>query len=196
MMVRTAHAIGWVLAGALATSGCLGAQAKTVPEIPPLDMPSPPPRHVEANQPEARPPVSLPGEPASNPPSRQPPVPAQRADTPRAAEPPKPGVPANDQAKAPDEGVKPAPPVSTLQTTPAQQEGEVERRIRTQLTQASSDLSRINYQALNSDARTQYDTAKRFVAQAEDALRAKNLVFANNLADKAAALAAQLVSRR
>jgi hypothetical protein len=31
--------------------------------------------------------------------------------------------------------------------------------------------------------------------QADDAIRAKNLVFAKNLADKAAALAAQLASR-
>jgi hypothetical protein len=63
------------------------------------------------------------------------------------------------------------------------------------LTQASGGLNRINYQALNSDARTQYDTAKRFVAQAEEALRAKNLVFANNLAEKAVQLSVQLVSR-
>ena len=48
---------------------------------------------------------------------------------------------------------------------------------------------------LNADAQTQYDTAKRFIRQAEDALRAKNLVFAKNLADKAAALAAQLAGR-
>ena len=56
-------------------------------------------------------------------------------------------------------------------------------------------LNRIDYRALNADARTQYDTAKRFVTQAEEALRAKNLVFARNLADKAAALAAQLAGK-
>jgi hypothetical protein len=63
------------------------------------------------------------------------------------------------------------------------------------IARASADLSRIDYRALNEDARTQYDTAKRFVTQAEDALRTRNLVFARNLADKAAALAAQLVAR-
>ena len=46
----------------------------------------------------------------------------------------------------------------------SQREVEVERRVRTQLTHASTDLNRIDYQALNTDARTQYDTAKRFVA--------------------------------
>ena len=54
------------------------------------------------------------------------------------------------------------------------------------------DLSRIDYRLLNADAKTQYDTAKRFIRQADDAMRAKNLVFAKSLADKAAALAAQL----
>ena len=54
------------------------------------------------------------------------------------------------------------------------------------------DLNRIDVRGLNADARTQYNTAKRFVTQAEDAMRAKNLVFARTVADKAAALAAQL----
>jgi hypothetical protein len=37
--------------------------------------------------------------------------------------------------------------------------------------------------------------AKRLINQAEEAVRAKNLVFASNLADKAAALAAELSGR-
>jgi hypothetical protein len=41
------------------------------------------------------------------------------------------------------------------------------------LTRATTDLNRIDYRALNADARTQYDTAKRFVTQAQEALRAK-----------------------
>ena len=60
------------------------------------------------------------------------------------------------------------------------------------MTRAGVDLNRIDYRALNADARTQYDTAKRFIQQAADAIRAKNLPFAKNLADKAATLATQL----
>jgi len=41
----------------------------------------------------------------------------------------------------------------------------------------------------------QYDTAKRFIQQAEDALKAKNFVFAEQLADKAATLAAALAQK-
>jgi hypothetical protein len=99
-------------------------------------------------------------------------------------EPPKP-APANEESK----------PASTLQTKPAGEEGDVERGIRSTLTRATTDLNRVDYRTLNTDARTQYDYAKRFVRQAEDALRQKNLVFAKTVADKAAALAAQLASR-
>jgi hypothetical protein len=79
-----------------------------------------------------------------------------------------------------------------LRTTPAAEQGEVERAIRATMARASGDLNRVDYRALNADARTQYDTAKRFIQQAEDAIRIKNLPFAKNLVDKAAVLAAQL----
>ena len=85
--------------------------------------------------------------------------------------------------------------IATLQTIPPGAEGEMERTIRAQLSHAANDLTRVDYRALNSDARTQYDTAKGLVRQAEDALKARNLVFAKSIADKAAALAAQLASK-
>jgi hypothetical protein len=186
-----------VLLAALEAPGCIRAHAKTIAEMP-LDMPKPPPRVVEANDPETPPPVPLPGEPVRSNPARVRP-PAPRAELPHPpAEQPKPpetAPPPADVVKAPEEPPKPATPPATLQTTPTQREVEVERRVRTMLTQATNDLNRINYQALNADGRTQYDTAKAFVRQAEDALRAKNLPFASNLADKAAALAAQLGGR-
>ena len=56
-------------------------------------------------------------------------------------------------------------------------------------------LNRIDYRVLNADAKTQYDTAKRFIRQADEAMRAKNLVFAKTVADKAVVLAAQLGGR-
>jgi hypothetical protein len=94
-----------------------------------------------------------------------------------------------------EEPPKPAAPPTTLQTTPAAEESAVERAIRTTLARATSDLNRVDYRVLNVDARTQYDTAKRFIQQSDTAIRAKNLVFAKNLADKAAALAAQLAGK-
>ena len=160
----------WLLLLALIVPGCGGARAKTLPSGPPLDVPAPPPRVVlpiEAEGP--------PGEPRRAP-AR--PRPAAPSDVPRTAE----------------EPPRPPPPqaATTLQTTPAAEQGEVERAIRATMTRASANLNRINYRALNTDARTQYDTAKRFIEQAEDAIRMKNLPFARSLADKAAVLANQL----
>jgi histone H3/H4 len=70
-----------------------------------------------------------------------------------------------------------------------------ERSVREMLTRASRDLSRVNYTRLSADGRAQYEQSKRFSAQAEDALRERNLVFAATLADKAATLAAELLAR-
>jgi hypothetical protein len=166
-------------------------QAKTLPEVP-LEMPAPPPRMVEVRELQEPPPnVSLPEDPGSNVPPRPRTITPVRPD-PRPAdartETPEPPRAAEDAPRT--------PPAPTLQTTPTLQEGEAERRVRAQLAQATGDLNRINVQSLNSDARQQFDTAKRFVAQAEEALRTRNVVFAANLADKAAALAAQLSGGR
>ncbi len=175
-------------------AGCAHAQARTQPELPPLDMPAPPPRVVEANEPAQPPQIALPEAPSTNI-RPQPPATPPRTDAARPADAQKPDQPAAEPPKVAEEPPKPSAPPTTLQTTPAQREGEVERRVRILIAQAYNDLNRVNYQALNADARNQYDTAKRFASQAEDALRSRNLVFASNLADKAAALAGQLPGR-
>jgi hypothetical protein len=61
------------------------------------------------------------------------------------------------------------------------------------MSNASRDLARVNYGLLNQDGKAQYDTAKRFMQQADDALRNGNLLVAGKLADKAATMAAVLV---
>jgi hypothetical protein len=176
----------------LALTGCTHAQAKTAPEMPALEMPPPPPRDVEPNGAEAPPPVPLVAEPARNSAARQRPAPPPPKAEPAKVEAAKPDPPLPEPSKPADE---PARPPTTLHTTPATAEGEVERGIRASLQRATADLNRVDYRALNADARTQYDTAKRFVRQADDAIRMKNLVFAKTVADKAAALAAQLAGR-
>lgn len=177
-----------------AASGCLHARASTVTGSPPLETPPAPPRLVETADVTPPAPVGLIEEPARQPVARpaprpSPPRPAANAGRAEGTEPPK-----ADQADPPRATEEPARAVSppTLQTTPAGAEGEVERAIRVVLARATADLGRVNYRALNADARTQYDTAKRFIEQADDALRKRNLVYARNLADKALGLAAQL----
>jgi hypothetical protein len=58
------------------------------------------------------------------------------------------------------------------------------------LTRAARDLSRVNAATLSADGRAQFETARRFLQQAEEALKGHNLVYAGTLADKAATLAA------
>ena len=181
--------------GALLASGCARAQAaKTTPDGPPLDVPAPPPRDVETTETEPPPPATLVQEPARNAPPRPRPAPTReqpRAEQPRP-EPPKVDTPPIvEPPPRTEEAPRPAP----LQTMPPAAEGEAERSIRAALARANTDLGRIDYRLLNKDARTQYDQAKRFVSQADEALRTKNLVYAKNLADKAATIAAQLAGR-
>ena len=173
---------------ALVATGCARARATTVPSLPELEVPTPPPRilmpiEVTAEVQEPPPPAPIPEEPerAPAPPRPRPSVPPPPVEAPKTAEePPKPA---------------PTAPATTLQTTPAAEQGEVERAIRATMSRATADLNRIDYRVLNADARTQYDTAKRFIQQAEDAIRLRNLPFAKTVADKAAVLATQLGGR-
>jgi len=176
----------------LISAGCARAHAKTTPENPPLDMPAAPPREVEPIEVETPQPVPLPQEPARTaaprlrPPVQQPPRPEQPKTEPPKAEPP----PAE-----PPKPEEPAKPPTLLQTTPPNTEGDLERGIRNTLTRAQTDLNRVDAARLTADARVQYETAKSFIRQADQAVRAKNLLFAKSVADKAAVLAAQLAPK-
>jgi hypothetical protein len=180
----------WLLLAIPIVSSCAHPAAKAMPENPPLDVPAPPPRDVEPAGIESSPlPTSAPQEPVRGVQPRPRPAPTTKPEPPKP-EPPRPEpAPPVEAPKPPEE---PPKPTTTLQTTPATAEVEVERGIRATLARANHDLGRIDYRALNAEARTQYDTAKSFIRQADQAIRGKNLVFAKNLADKAAALAVQL----
>jgi DNA polymerase III subunit gamma/tau len=181
----------------LLLSGCTRAHAKTVPQLPDaaLDVPAPPERDIEPVEVEAPPTPQAPA-PAPESPRTQPPRPrpAPAREQPKT-EPPKPEPTPPVEAPKPVEESPRGSPTSTLQTTPATVEGELERGVRATLTRATNELNRIDYRVLNADAKIQYDTAKRFIRQADDAVKTKNLVFAKNLADKAATIADQLAGR-
>jgi hypothetical protein len=131
-----------------------------------------PPLPAEPVAAEAVTPVARPTRPARREPVRTDP----------AAEPPGPAsvpVPAAPQ------------PALTMQNAGAN--ARADQSVRSLLGQASRDLERVVYQTLDADGRAQYDTARRFMQQADEALRARNVVFAGKLADKAAAMASVLV---
>lgn len=183
--------VAGVSAGAL--SGCVRARAQTEPALPPLAAPLPPPRvlpPLEGGPIEGAVPTT-----AEEPPAWPRPTPRRRPEAPRPAE----GAPRTDvkpegtPADAPAVETPPAAePVPTLQLAPVGDEAHAEAAVRRQLAQADQDLRRVDYRALGVDARAQYETAKRFSILAEQAIKDRNLIFAQTLADKAAAIAAVL----
>jgi hypothetical protein len=181
-MMRAARVLTLVALTATLGACAVKAQVQAEAELPLLDPPPPPPR-VVAIYPEELElvPVTPIVEPAV-------PRPPQRAARPESK--PEPNTP--DPAPAP-EPPKPAPPPSlTLTPTPGSEATTVVA-IRNLMSQAARDLARVNTASLNADLRAQYETARRFLQQADDALKARNVVFAGKLADKAATMAAVLI---
>ncbi len=168
---------------AVGASACVSAQATGDPGGPALEPPAPPPHTII--------PVELVEEPAA-PPAAPTPVMVRPMARPPA---PRPEKPAEKPAEKPEPvaAAPPPAPAPPLQTTA--NVTEVERAIRGRMAQASRDLDRTDYRALTAERRAQYDTAKRFLQQADDALKVKNVVFAEQLADKAATLAAALAQK-
>jgi hypothetical protein len=176
------HPLAVVLALVAAGTGCAARAQATVPEapLPEMDPPPAPPRMVAI--------YVEPGEPVpvEAPPAAEPLTPARPA--PRPASPaPAPGPPAVAENPPPP----PPPPALTLTPAPGS-EAKTEASIRSLLAQVTRDLGRVNVPNLSADQRTVLDAARRFVQQAEDALKARNLLYAGKLADKAAAMAAVL----
>ena len=173
------------LLGAGAT-GCTKVHARTEPALPELAPPPPPPRLVQTFPEDVERAAEQPvvDTTAANAPVRPAPKPpAVKTDTGPKPEPvrtgPEPPL------------VTPQPPSLTLKPSPGNE--TTATSIRDLIGRASRDLGRVNYTALDQDAKTQYDTARRFAQQAEQELRNGNLVFAGKLADKAATIAAVLV---
>lgn len=174
------------------SAACASLQARPAPARPLLNAPEPPPRTVvpPPDDPVEETPPTPVIVPASPLPARTrrpaPQKPASEKDVPPPAVPAAPPEAGRTPADAPPAGV-------ALQTTV--DVNETERRVRDLLTKAVRDMDLVEVKTLSKGAKAQYDSARRFVAQAEEALTARNLVFAEQLANKASALAAGLRGR-
>jgi outer membrane biosynthesis protein TonB len=187
--VRVTRVGRFVAAVALvaAASACAKTKPIVVADGPPLAMPLPPTRVFappEEPIPVQAPPPDIadaePPKPAPRPPAR-PRTPAPAAEA------------AKPEPDAAPVAVSPAPePARELRAAPSAADATAERQVKELLARASRDLNRVDYRRLSNEGRSQYDQAKRFSEQAEQALKERNFVFASTLADKAAMLAAQL----
>lgn len=174
-----------MLALALAT-GCVRPRPPVIEAPAPLEVPVVPPRVI----------ASLPEEPEEVAPSEPQPQPATRPARPRTrpaaqSEPPREAVPPAPESTEPPK----TEPQTVLRTPDTVDDSEAARRVRDSLGRARGQLGRVNAAGLGRDARAQYDTAMRFIDQAEGALKARNYMFASYLADKAETLARGLVGR-
>jgi hypothetical protein len=169
------------------TGACARLHARTAG--PALETPVPPPRVI----PKASPPIE------SQPIVASPPVGEVQPAAPTTINPPDtappPPVPQPTVAPPPVATERPAQPAAaepppTLQTSA--NPTAAENHTRTVLQAATRDLDRIDVRTLSADAKAQYDIARRYVEQAGDALNEKKFEFAQQLADKAATLAALL----
>jgi outer membrane biosynthesis protein TonB len=174
------------LALLLSLSGCSAkAKAQTLPDGPPLAVPTAPAHAIvieqiaEAPPPEPEPALPEPDRPA-------PPKPIVATQSKPSA--PKPETPANPPAVAPQ-----AAPEAPVRAAPAAAAGD-ETKARTLIARATTDLEkRVDYQRLSDEGKAQYNQSKRFRDEAKQALEDRNFLLAVTLADKAATLAAELV---
>lgn len=181
-MMYRGRLVSLVVLTASLTACAAKAQVRTEVELPLLDPPPPPPRVVTIYQDEPEPlPLAPVVEPAT--PARPPARPARPETKQEPAPTPEPAADAVRPASAPSLTLTPSPGT----------EAQTAAAIRDLIAKAGRDLSRVNTASLGADGRAQFDTARRFLQQAEDALKAHNIVFAGKLADKAATMAAVLV---
>lgn len=175
---------------ALAT-GCTRAAPVVAPTPVVLNVPPAPPRVISV-PPERIVTVEITPieETADAPPAR---VSRPQPRTDANARPASPAAAEVDAAAAAQASPSTAPPPAAtapvLRTPQTADESESDRRIQEVLKRTSEMLGRVNPATLTREARTQHETARRFVDQAQAALIERNFVFASYLADKAETLA-------
>ncbi len=184
MRSSTLAACAALLALVGGASACHRVEARTPAPAPALLPPVPPARVVVPvilPEPEPTPP---PDTPADSPAKRQ--TPQQQQRPPAQSSPP-----VTPPANPPPTETPAQPPV--LQTT--SNAVEVEQRTKGLLAAAQATLDRIDFGALTHEGRETYNQVKGLIRSADQALKEKNLLYANACADKAAALANGLVKR-
>lgn len=171
-------------------AACATVKAKAPADRPTLEVPMPPGKVIEpmphqepaTPEPVGEQPVAAPANPRpAKPPVREP----VRTD-------PKPELPVVEAVPPP---VTPAAPTPQLRTPGTADGAEALRQVREILDRANKTLASIDYRQLSKARGGQYDTAKRLIAQSEDALKASNFDIARNLADKADRIAKELQTR-
>ena len=185
----------WVLGLAIlaASSACAKARAETVADGPPLEVPAPPPRmigQIDDTLAGARVPLGPPDPGVASVPATPPASTARPRSTARPAD-AESREPASSAAPAAAPPATPPPPAVAETPRELRSSGDAEaaNRVSGLLQRARADLNRVDPKRLSADNKTNYDEATRFVQRAEEEVKARNFIFAETFADKAATLA-------
>ena len=182
----------------LLASGCASVSATAQADRPALVMPAPPGRIIEPGP-------ELPPEPVAElpPPTAPPPVSPPRTGRPRES-PPKPDPKADVKpgdpkpVEQPPPAPEPAPPpapTAQLRTPQTVDTSGAARTVRTLIDTAVGLLSTVNFGPLSNERKKAYNDAKKFIEEAEGALKKSDLVRAEAIAKKAETLARELAGR-
>jgi len=196
---RRSRAGRLLLAGAasLLLSGCATTKAAAVAEGPPLAVSPPPPRVVvppeeeplaaTGNGPDT-PLLTVPRAPQQTPPPRRP-------ATVRDAE-PRNETPAVAAGGAVGPSAPPAEAPRELRPVPSPSDPALdEASVRAVLEMVKATLRGVDPGKLSTDAKRNYNEAKRLATQADEKLKERNLVFARDAANKALTFAMAAVGR-
>jgi len=178
-------------------TACVTTKAATAKKEP-LVVPPAPPR-VIAPMPEPDDASVTDGEP-----EQVPPLPRQSRTTPRdnaprsEPKPPQQGAPGPVEAEAKPATTAQPPPVTPapeLRTMDTRDPALATRQVRDTMERAGRILAQIDYGKLPKASQLQYDMAKRFIEQSEEALKNKNFTAAQLMAEKAETIAKELSGR-
>jgi hypothetical protein len=190
MVTSRRHRLAVLLVILLGATGCVTSRAQ-IPEQPPaLVVPPVPPRAIE-------PPVIV--EPPVEPPPVEPaPAPVSTSKPPR----PRPAAadkPDPKQEPPPDSGatMPTPPPVAPLRSAATPSGPEAARQIRDIVDTTQKMLDKVDQASLASDDRkANFEQAKAFLRQADEALKKEELTQARLFAERAQNIAKQLQSGR
>jgi hypothetical protein len=176
--------IGIAIVATALACGCASNPTRSTGVVA-LEIPEPPPKPdiLPVPAPEAPPerPVAAPVERPATVPAARPSPPAQtNAGTQSAPQAPAGPVPAPEAPPTPAPELRPAG-TAAKSLTGAQ--------VRESLDRTKQKLDAIDRRRLNAGKRADYDSARRFLAQADTAVRANNLLLAQSSVEKAEALA-------
>ena len=183
-----------LLAGlAAAGTACTTMRADTPVERPALEVPPPPPRIIV---PLPKPPEPLEPVAALGPGPLVTPRPRPQRDNKEKDAAAKPEAkPEEPKPVEPPPPAPVAPPAPQLRMPETANSAQVARQIGEAIGRARALLDKVDYRRLSTVATKAYEECKVFAQQAEDELKANNLILAKELADKAERLAEGLQGR-